>query len=89
MLSGILRPTYRTVQAVDDVSLTVERDEPTIGLDVVIRQKIRDLIRRVNAERRVTVFLTSHDTGDIEKSVAEPLSLIMARSASKKRSPAR
>ena len=73
----------------DDVSLTVERDEPTIGLDVVIRQKIRDLIRRVNAERRVTVFLTSHDTGDIEKSVAEPLSLIMARSASKKRSPAR
>ena len=37
-------------------------DEPTIGLDVVIRQRIRDLIARVNRERGVTVFLTSHDT---------------------------
>ena len=42
-------------------------DEPTIGLDVVIRQRIRDLIAEVNRERGVTVFLTSHDTGDIEK----------------------
>jgi ABC-2 type transport system ATP-binding protein len=42
-------------------------DEPTIGLDVVVRQSIRDLIRRMNVEERTTVFLTSHDTGDIEK----------------------
>ena len=42
-------------------------DEPTIGLDVVIRQRIRDLIARVNRERGVTVFLTSHDTGDVEQ----------------------
>ena len=42
-------------------------DEPTIGLDVVIRQRIRDLITEINRERGVTVFLTSHDTGDIEK----------------------
>ena len=42
-------------------------DEPTIGLDVVIRQRIRDLIARVNRERGVTVFLTSHDTGDMEQ----------------------
>ena len=41
-------------------------DEPTIGLDVVVRQRIRDLIATVNRERGVTVFLTSHDTGDME-----------------------
>ena len=42
-------------------------DEPSIGLDVVVKQRIRDLIRRVNEERGVTIFLTSHDAGDIEK----------------------
>lgn len=42
-------------------------DEPTIGLDVVVKQKIRDLITTINRESGVTVFLTSHDTGDIEK----------------------
>ncbi len=42
-------------------------DEPTIGLDVVAKQKIRDLIRHLNREEGITVFLTSHDTGDIEQ----------------------
>ena len=42
-------------------------DEPTIGLDVIVKASIRDLIRRMNEEERTTVFLTSHDTGDIEK----------------------
>ncbi len=42
-------------------------DEPSIGLDVVVKQKIRGLIKRVNEEDKVTVFLTSHDAGDIEK----------------------
>ena len=42
-------------------------DEPSIGLDVVVKQRIRDLIQRVNQERGVTIFLTSHDAGDIEK----------------------
>lgn len=42
-------------------------DEPTIGLDVVVKQKIRKLIKRINSEEGVTVFLTSHDAGDIEK----------------------
>jgi ABC-2 type transport system ATP-binding protein len=42
-------------------------DEPTIGLDVIVKQSIRDLIRRMNEEERTTVFLTSHDAGDIEK----------------------
>ncbi|CAN5625781.1 ATP-binding cassette domain-containing protein [soil metagenome] len=41
-------------------------DEPTIGLDPVAKSSIRDLIRRANREAGVTVFLTSHDAGDIE-----------------------
>lgn len=42
-------------------------DEPTIGLDPVAKASIRDLIRRANREEGVTVFLTSHDDGDIEQ----------------------
>lgn len=42
-------------------------DEPTIGLDVIAKEKIRELIRSANAEAGVTIFLTSHDAGDIEK----------------------
>jgi len=40
-------------------------DEPTIGLDVVARQSMRNLIKEINS-LGITVFLTSHDTGDIE-----------------------
>ena len=42
-------------------------DEPTIGLDVVVKQKIRDLIIQLNREDQVTIFLTSHDIDDIEQ----------------------
>ncbi|MFZ5817891.1 MAG: ABC transporter ATP-binding protein [Bacillota bacterium] len=42
-------------------------DEPTIGLDVVAKEKIRDFIREINRERGVTVILTTHDMQDIEK----------------------
>lgn len=42
-------------------------DEPTIGLDPVVKENIRSLIKRMNKEYKVTVFLTSHDVGDIEK----------------------
>lgn len=41
-------------------------DEPTIGLDVVARQELRDLLRQWNQEDGMTIFLTSHDAGDIE-----------------------
>jgi ABC-2 type transport system ATP-binding protein len=41
-------------------------DEPTIGLDVMARQELRDLIREWNQQEGITVFLTSHDAGDIE-----------------------
>ncbi len=42
-------------------------DEPTIGLDVIARQKLRDLLHEWNEQEGVTIFLTSHDAGDIEK----------------------
>jgi ABC-2 type transport system ATP-binding protein len=41
-------------------------DEPTIGLDVAIKQRIRDLILELNREEGITLFLTSHDAGDME-----------------------
>ncbi len=42
-------------------------DEPTIGLDPVVKENIRVLIKRMNKEYKTTVVLTSHDVGDIEK----------------------
>ena len=42
-------------------------DEPTIGLDPVVKENIRMLIRQMNEELHTTIFLTSHDIGDIEK----------------------
>ena len=42
-------------------------DEPTIGLDVIARQELRDLILEWNRDEGLTVFLTSHDAGDIEQ----------------------
>lgn len=42
-------------------------DEPTVGLDVVARKEIRGLLSELNRRDRVTVFLTSHDMGDIAK----------------------
>jgi len=41
-------------------------DEPTIGLDAVARQELRDLVREWNSREGATIFLTSHDAGDIE-----------------------
>lgn len=42
-------------------------DEPTIGLDPVVKESIRKLIKKMNKEYHTTVFLTSHDVSDIEK----------------------
>ena len=42
-------------------------DEPTIGLDPVVKENIRALIKKMNREYKTTIFLTSHDIGDIEK----------------------
>jgi ABC-2 type transport system ATP-binding protein len=42
-------------------------DEPTIGLDVVAKERIRQFIRHVNRERGTTVLLTTHDLSDVER----------------------
>lgn len=42
-------------------------DEPTIGLDPVVKENIRSLIKRMNKEYKTTIFLTSHDVSYIEK----------------------
>ncbi len=41
-------------------------DEPTIGLDISVKTKIRKIIKRMNREHDVTVILTTHDISDIE-----------------------
>ncbi|MFE2939057.1 ATP-binding cassette domain-containing protein [Streptomyces sp. NPDC059255] len=42
-------------------------DEPTIGLDVVSKAKVREFLRDLNTERATTVLLTTHDLTDIEQ----------------------
>lgn len=42
-------------------------DEPTIGLDVVVKDKIRKAIKKINQEEGTTVILTTHDLSDIEQ----------------------
>ena len=41
-------------------------DEPTIGLDVSIKSKIRAIIKELNQTRDTTIILTTHDLGDVE-----------------------
>lgn len=41
-------------------------DEPTIGLDVFVKENIRKFIKDINKEKNVTVILTTHDLNDIE-----------------------
>ena len=41
-------------------------DEPTIGLDVFVKEKIRKFIKDINKEKKTTVILTTHDLNDIE-----------------------
>lgn len=42
-------------------------DEPTIGLDVVAKARIREFLNQVNSERQTTILLTTHDMGDVER----------------------
>ena len=41
-------------------------DEPTIGIDVLAKAKIRDFIIKINQVRKTTIILTTHDISDIE-----------------------
>jgi ABC-2 type transport system ATP-binding protein len=42
-------------------------DEPTIGIDIVAKERLRAFIQEINSQRQTTVLLTTHDIGDIEK----------------------
>ncbi|WP_280398551.1 ABC transporter ATP-binding protein [Nocardia carnea] len=42
-------------------------DEPTIGLDVLSKQRLREFLRAERGERGTTLLLTTHDMGDIER----------------------
>jgi ABC-2 type transport system ATP-binding protein len=42
-------------------------DEPTVGLDVFAKERIRSFIEEINAERGTTVILTTHDLADVER----------------------
>jgi ABC-2 type transport system ATP-binding protein len=42
-------------------------DEPTIGLDLIAKQRFREMVVRLNEMNGTTVFLTSHDVSDIEQ----------------------
>ncbi|MBR6403067.1 MAG: ATP-binding cassette domain-containing protein [Eubacterium sp.] len=42
-------------------------DEPTIGLDISVKEKVRNFIKTINQDRGVTIILTTHDIDDIER----------------------
>ena len=42
-------------------------DEPTIGLDVIMQQKVRDFIRAYNLRWKATILLTSHNMDDVSE----------------------
>ncbi|MEK6967833.1 MAG: AAA family ATPase, partial [Nanoarchaeota archaeon] len=42
-------------------------DEPTIGLDIIVKEKIRDFISEVNKKEGITFILTTHDLQDIDR----------------------
>jgi len=46
---------------------TLYLDEPTIGLDVVAKQRVRDFLKGINSEFKTTIILTTHDLSDVEK----------------------
>jgi ABC-2 type transport system ATP-binding protein len=41
-------------------------DEPTIGLDILVKEKVREFIKFINEKNKVTILLTTHDVGDLE-----------------------
>jgi ABC-2 type transport system ATP-binding protein len=50
-------------------------DEPTIGLDIIAKKRIRELIKKLNKEEKLTIILTSHDMEDVER-ICERLVII-------------
>lgn len=50
-------------------------DEPTIGLDLVVKDNIRKAIKEINEKYQTTIVLTTHDIGDIEELCSRMLSV--------------
>ena len=50
-------------------------DEPTIWLDIIAKEKLRNIVNQINKEEGTTIFLTSHDIADIE-SICERVIII-------------
>ena len=48
-------------RAVDISAKILILDEPTIGLDIIAKQKLREIINEINSTEKTTIFLTSHD----------------------------
>lgn len=42
-------------------------DEPTVGMDVMVKEKIRELLKEINHREGVTILLTTHDLEDVER----------------------
>jgi ABC-2 type transport system ATP-binding protein len=42
-------------------------DEPTIGMDIIAKKKLREFVKKINEKEKTTILLTSHDLDDIEQ----------------------
>src|SRR5207244_10571160 len=68
MLTVILGPNGDDVEVPGMVPhLRRNLDEPTIGLDVVAKHRVRDFLREINRTDGATVLLTTHDMTDVEQ----------------------
>jgi ABC-2 type transport system ATP-binding protein len=41
-------------------------DEPTVGLDIIAKKVLYEILNEIHKEENITIFLTSHDLNDIE-----------------------
>lgn len=70
-LNEFIHSTVRTLSLGQrmraDLAKVLFLDEPTIGLDVVVKEKLRNAIKEINRQYETTVILTTHDLSDIEE----------------------
>ena len=77
LTDDILKQKIKTLSGGEKVKISILKlllneydilflDEPTIGLDAVSKEIVRDFIKKLNKEKKTTVILTTHDMSDIE-----------------------
>ena len=66
-LSGGQQQRVLLARALCATTKVILLDEPTIGLDIINKEKIRKFILEINHEYKTSIFLTSHDMVDVEK----------------------